>query len=222
MIDQVTLGLIIISAIIGLMVIYRRLKAYKQQKSFANDYLDKLNAFLKSNGTDKITYEWLIHRSSKMQNEMGIFGILAKFRPPYGTYFIDNYEIISNLLPEIRKEIDYSRALGDNRALIQYSNHLNESIIRFIGSIDDEIDSEKKHLSNPIVWLREGIKQLILLPFILLSWIGFYSNDVTSSIKRSFIIRIFASIITLIGILSGIITILIGWEQFVDQLNSIF
>jgi len=153
-----------------------------------------------------------------MQNDMGSQGILSNYRPPYQNFMFKNYPIILNMIPELRAAFDdilLSKLAG------QYSSALQESIVRHIGSIEDFLDRQRGELKNPIIWTREGVRSLAGIPANFLGWIGLISSSTAWRINSSLIFKIFSGALSLIGFVSAIITIALGWDQFLTLIDSI-
>ena len=218
--DKIIVIVIIIAlCLIGFYQIFKRIKSFNEKYTFAIEYLDALKSYLESNGQDIQSYSWLINRSNKMQNQMGSQGLLGFYRPPYQNYGIPNYPIILNMLPDLRTALSdsfLSRSLAS-----QYANALQEAIVRHIGSIEDAINNQKKYFRNPIVWLRQGIRMLLSLPANLLNWLGIITITAVNKYNSSIFFKILYSIITIVGLVSAIITIVMGWNQFLSIIISV-
>lgn len=221
--DRLIAGsIILIVGVIGFVYIFQKAKHIAEKRQLAHDFLNKLNIYLNSQGRDYNTYIWLIQRSVKVQSDMGSFGILHAFRPPYANYMYQNYPAILNILPEIRKEFDDDSYLRNTRALHEYGSLLNESLLRYIGALDDMFKSARGDLRNPFIWLREGFQQILLLPLTLLHWLGVMGNVLVDTIAKNRLFKILAGIVALLGVLSAIMTIVIGWEPFINSLRQVF
>jgi len=206
--------------IIGLVRIFRDIKFIQRKMEFAHEFHKKLGEYLKSQGKDSQTYSWLIHRSPKFQGEMGFYGTAASYSPPFSNYTVNNYQIILNMIPEIRKEFDSDSLIGDRRFLREYAALLNESILRYIGGMSDELEVAQKKVRNPIIWLTEGVSWVLLLPFSILNWIGLMSETIINGIANNPLFKIVAGIVTLLGFLSTVMTIVIGWNSFLESLKT--
>ena len=81
-------------------------------------------------------------------------------------------------------------------------------------------ENEKKGLFNPITCLGEGIRWLVGLPVDILCWAGLYSAARSQKIKVSTIFKIISNIIVVIGLISSIVTIALGWDEFRIMLQN--
>jgi hypothetical protein len=192
-----------------------------QKIYFGNEFLAKFRTYFNSQGQDYESYSWLIHKSPRMQLEMGVYGKLAAFRPPYTNYVIQNYQMIVSIIPEIRKEFEDSPDFRNTRALHEYIALVQESLLRYHGILTDSCEAEQKRLKNPVIWLAEGVSWVLLFPIFIMSWVGLVGQASVRDVARSAIFRILAGIFTLIGVLGSVITITIGWNSFITTLRNL-
>jgi hypothetical protein len=206
-------------ALIGLLRLVMGLRNVSEKRDFATSFLMKLQEYVKSDGRETDTYGWILNHSNKMQNQMGYQGVYAHYRPPFQNYFVSNYPVIINMVPELRRALE-DRLLS-NRLANQYFNALQEAIIRHIGSADDIIKEITRELKNPFIWLREGVRAIIAIPVSLLVWFGLITDSVADKIKTSILFKIFAGSVATIGFISAIVTIALGWNDFLEKIKSI-
>ena len=134
-----------------------------------------------------------------------------------------NVQIIVNFLPEIRKE-----AVGDMltpidaRIIQEYMALVNETLIRYIGSLDDNLDEFRKEIKNPIIWLRKGFSWILLLPISIFYWLGIVGSSLVEGISKNPIFKMFAGLITLLGSISTIMGVIMGWDAFVETVINLF
>ena len=81
--DRIWLALILLSPfVIGLTKLLRLGMRLTDQETFAEEFGKTRHRYIESAGADGGAYGWLIHRSSKIQVQMGSTGIMAIYRPP--------------------------------------------------------------------------------------------------------------------------------------------
>jgi hypothetical protein len=156
----VALAIIAIS-LYGVLKLIIKQRKYEARHSFGVEYLENLRKYWESRGRDLEVYSCLIHRSNKMQNDMGVHGVMHGYKPPYQNYIIKNYDIILNMVPELRKCLD-DEIISDHLAH-QFMSLLQESIVRYLGSIEDHQDYIVKEIRNPIKWFRDGVRDIIAI-----------------------------------------------------------
>lgn len=215
--------LIIITVLLAICVygffkISIKLKKQNENLAFAASFLEKLKSYVSSEGRNLDDYGWMIHRSNKMQNQMGSLGILHSYRPPYQNIIYNDYPIILNMLPDLRSSIqeDVLRSVA-----YQYANALQEALVRHIGCIDDNLESYNREIKNPFKWFREGVREIVVLPAYLLSSFGIVSESFVGKLISSVFFKVISGLIALLGFVSAIVTIVIGWEEFVKKLSSL-
>lgn len=202
----------------GFVKIGLKLKKQNEKLDFADEFLGKLKSYVDSVGRNLDDYGWMIHRSNKMQNHLGSLGIIHSYKPPYKNIMYSNYPIILNMLPDLRSSIenDILRSVA-----YQYANSLQETLVRHIGRIEDNLEFYKKEIKNPFKWLREGVREIVAVPAYLLSWLGIISESFVRKLISSVFFKAVSGLIALVGFVSAIVTIVIGWEEFVKKLASL-
>ncbi|EIM65473.1 hypothetical protein [Desulfobacter postgatei] len=205
----------------GLIMLLIKRRHYRFKYEFGIEFLNNLQKYWESSGKDWDTYSWLIHRSNKMQGEMGGHGVTHGYKPPYQNFIIKRYEIILNMIPELRKCLE-NDLLRTNPLASQYFNALQESLVRYIGSIEDMETDLKKELKNPIKWFRHGVRDIVALPAYLLGWLGVISDLTVKRIVSSLLFSAISGIFALVGFVSAILTIVIGWDKFLEIVTKIW
>jgi len=209
----VLLGLLLI----GLFQILKEIYSLNKKVEFCKSFLDKFVEYLKSDGEDTESYAWLINRSPKMQRYMGEIGQMS-YRPAHSNYIIHNYQIVVNLIPQIRQE--FNSAFPGN--IGQMADTVQETIIRYAGTLEDERDTWREKLKNPIQWFSEGIGMILFLPISLLYYFKILSSVTIQKLKNSLLFNLFKFIVFILTILSALMTIILGWEEFLKFLESYF
>jgi len=190
-----------------------------EEIAFSEEFMYKLKAYVESQGRDSESYAWLTHRSSKMQKQMGAYGIYASYRPPYANFQYTKYPIILNMLPELRKTLEDS-VLSRGDLAHQYAVSVQESIIRYAGVMEDRESEFLKGIRNPVIWFREGIRIIVALPLTILEWLGALSEKSASSLISSHAFRLFSAFISIVSFVSAVMGIALGWEQFNAMVKS--
>jgi len=207
-------------ALYGLVQLLIGYRAYGARHEFAVSYLEKLKAYWESGGADSEAYGWLIHRSNKMQREMGDQGIIDQYRPPHEKYMIRNYPIILNMLPDLRRSLEDD--LLARRLAPEYLNAIEESIFRYLGSLEDSQQTLRNDLKNPVKWFRRGVGDVVALPLYLAGWLGAFPDKVVGSWTGSPPFSLLSGLLALVGFASGIMTIVLGWEQFIEAVKGLW
>lgn len=203
---------IVATLAIGFISIRRQALKQVSLHSFAVEYRKEFENVLLSRGTGTIDREklgWLIKHSDKMQSQLGIIGIMD-YKPAYQTYVIRGYHIIINTV--IR--------LDDQDLQLDEVRSVDNALLRQIGSIENENEVTRSNLTNPFKWFSEGIRNIVSIPFYMLSWFGILGTSTVSKIISTAFFKVVAGIIAFIGLVSSIVTIIQGKDQtmqFVKQ-----
>jgi len=200
-------------ALLGLCILIRKKNSFDKRRELAIEFVEKINLYANSNGGDTESYGWLLNRSNRMQNQMGLRGIYEHYIPPYQNYAVKNYPIILNMLPELRKSLEDSLFSGQAG---QYVKALQEAIVMHIGSVEDILVKLESEAKNPLIWFREGVRELIALPASILKWLGIINEATAYKIKANFLFKMASGLATLIYLLSSIVSLVVGWKPFVE------
>jgi hypothetical protein len=184
------------------------------RREFCIQFSDRLGDYVASRGSDVEAYGWLTHRASRMQREMGSAGIVHTFRPPFANFAYQNYPIVLNMLPELRRwATDSPRPLDQFR---EYAAALHEALIRYDGQLVDALEHSQKQLWNPFVHLREGVQFVLLLPFRILGWLGFGGETLQSRLAGMMLVRVLSALVALATLIASLVTVISGGEQAVS------
>jgi len=213
--NSYALVLLVFIFLLGVSSIIRDYFTIHKKYIFTTEYFETLKAYIQSNGQDVEKYSWLTRKSSKIQTLMGSFG-LVDYKPAAQNYIYKNYQLIVNGLGELRSY--YNDNYVFSRLANEMSQTLQEALIRYIGVLEEHRDFYISQLKNPIIWFREGVRVIIALPINLLSWFGIINPLAVATITTNIIFRFFSGIIAFLTFLGTIVTLVVGWNDFVSIL----
>jgi hypothetical protein len=176
---------------------------------FSNQYFETYDRFNRSGDVHGELYVWLTMNVNKIQNMVGTFGVMS-YKPAFQNYMIHNYYIIINTIPKFREGPIESFDV----------NSVDDCLLRYLGHLEELLKNTQKNLRNPIIWFREGFKEIISVPIFLLNWFGIISNKRLSSIKSSVFYKIVTGLIALVTLVSGIVTIVVGYDQTIEFIKN--
>ncbi|WP_424765706.1 hypothetical protein [Paenibacillus sp. sgz302251] len=213
--------------ILGITSILSSIRTFKTQLYFCREFIDKFTTYKKSiydNNENHEVYLWLVGNSAKMQREIGGYGIMSHMID--GNFQYRNFQIILNLIPRIR-EIHRETSGGyglrfEYLQLEKFIAMIGECLIRYDTELNYTIGNLTKELTNPFVWLRKGIQSIVTFPIIFFHWTGVIQYSSYSKLSDNFFVKFISSSIVIIGFISSIITIVTGFNPFVDITNKIF
>jgi hypothetical protein len=216
----IILGILTI-VVIGFVLVYNRHSRVIKRIEFAGEYRNKFIEFAnkyfknydrwsRTGDFDGELYVWLTMNVSKIQNYVGSFGEMT-YKPAFQNYMINNYQIIINTIPKFREGQVENFDVGA----------VDDCLLRYIGHLEEYSKDTNKNLRNPIVWFREGFKEVMSIPIFILSWFGIISNRTVNSIKNSLIYKVISGLIALVTLVSGIVTIIVGYDQTREFIKKI-
>lgn len=207
---------IVVLAVIGFVRLVRTALRIGERSEFAVDFFEQFQKYAASRGQDTQAYGWLVHRSTKMQQHMGDAGVYAYYKPPFANYQFTNYEVVLNGIPALRQayEAGYMSDVGG-----QIATALQESIVRYMGQLEDLRESHLRDMKNPFVWLREGVRLVIASPVYLMSWMGVLGESTTSAFIQSRLFKMISGLVTLVALVASVMTIVLGWDQFLKLIG---
>lgn len=177
---------------------------------FSNKYFETYDRWSRAGDFDGQLYVWLTMNVSKIQGNLGTFGIMD-YIAPFQTYRVSNYQIVINTIPKFR----------DGTAKDFDVNSVDDCLLRYIGYLEEYSQDTQKNLKNPIVWFREGFREVLSIPIFILNWFGIISNRTVNSIKDSFIYKVLSGLIALVTLVSGLVTIVVGYDQTLEFVNRL-
>jgi len=207
--------------IIGFVQVYYRHSRIVKKISFAGEYRNKFVAFAnkyfqtydrwsRAGDFDGELYVWLTMNVSKIQDYVGSFGVMS-YKPAFQNYMFNNYQIIINTIPKFREGQVEKFDVGA----------VDDCLLRYIGYLEEYSKDTLKNLRNPIVWFREGFRELLSIPIFILNWFGIISNRTVNSIKDSLIYKVISGLIALVTLLSGLVTIIVGYDQTIEFVKKL-
>lgn len=217
----VALSMIAFLLAVGFTRVLREVLRGEEKIKDISNFLNKFGKYVQSQGSDYEAYLWLIQKSPKIQAMLGGYGEASLFRPPFANFAYRDYQIIVNVIPEIRKEFEDDAYLRNTRALNEYIALVRDSLLRFVGVLNDELETKKKKLKNPVIWFSEGVSWLLLLPFSLVQWVGLLSERLVNGIANHVLFKIMAGLASLLGVISTLMTIMLGWGAFLSAIQNL-
>lgn len=198
------------------------LKRIDFTNSYRNKFIDLVNGAMSQNTFNQQLYYELTTDVKAMQFELGSDGIIAYVADNLKGFSTQNYQLLVNFLPELRNVLSER----DNYIMMnrynQSAQNCDDMFIRHLGTLKQMEKAIRKNLFNPISCFSEGIKSIVSLPILIFHWLGFTSVETTYKIKRNWFVKLINMLITFVGFLSGLMSIIIGWSDFLKILCKMF
>lgn len=177
---------------------------------FANKYFQTYDRWSRAGDFDGELYVWLTMNVSKIQDYVGSFGVMS-YKPAFQNYMFNNYQIIINTIPKFREGQVEKFDVGA----------VDDCLLRYIGYLEEYSKDTLKNLRNPIVWFREGFREILSIPIFVLNWFGIISKRTVNSIKDSLIYKVISGLIALVTLVSGLVTIIVGYDQTIEFIKKL-
>lgn len=207
--------------IVGFLRLSREARRLVAQQQEVSEFFEMLQRYIDSKGRDAPAYTLLLERSPRIQELLGHYGVFASFRKPFAPGAFRQYAVVLNMLPELRRSFfEDQRGLVAREEWVEYGSILQESLLRSQGATKDDLKIVHKGLANPFIWFREGVRGLLLLPVSVLLWLGVLPAGSPYRVAKSRMFLVLSGIVALIGLVSSIIGIALGWRDAVTLLKS--
>ena len=194
-------------AVAGLTRLVAQRAGLKKKRRFAETFLARFRSLAHDDVFDEETYAWLVAHSARMQEHLGLMGLAAyQSTSPYDLTSMPADPLIVNTLPELRG----GHPRPDRIALCE------EAMMLYLGMLDEERAGYTKHFINPIIWLGEGVRTALLLPFLTLQWLGLFKETFINRLDRSAVFTLLSGLVAVVGLAASVMIVVLGWEQFTD------
>lgn len=210
---SVVLGLLGVLAL-GFTRVFGALSRLLGERKEVNDYILTFTGYMNSRGQDSQAYGDLLERSIRIQEIIGPVGVMAHYVAPFGRYTTPNYQIVMNAVPAMHREFgEFTSGRSD------HGQFLGETLVRYMGWSADQIGSKQRELRNPVVWFREGVAALLLIPVWFLASLGLMSSSRSGRLANSMLFRLLTGVLALLSLASALVTIVLGWRQALEVLR---
>lgn len=189
---------------------------------YRNKFIELVKELFKAGRVNNTLYIELTENVTKMQIELGSDGIVSMTDNLHRVH-IPRYQMLVNFLPKIRslnQGFINSTSIGQER-FFEEAQNCEDMFIRHIGKLKETAKIVEKQKFNPLRCFSEGVRFIIWLPTNLLLWLGVISKRRAYKFKYNFIVKFLTASIALIGLISSVITIILGWEQTIEFLQNI-
>lgn len=213
---------VILILLIGILRITFDYRSMASNTEFINEFRTGFNdmaiSFNANSGfdfarkVDEDLYVWLTLNVSKAQRILGHVGIMDTFVAPLGRFTARNYHILLNTLPKFRDNTIHDSEIG----------FADDCMLRYLGEVDELKSKFKRELKNPFIWFNKGIKEILSIPILLLSWFDILSFGAVDKARSGVFYNLFSGFVSLIMLVSALVTIIIGRDEVCNFIRSLF
>lgn len=218
----IIVGIIILGFIMKLFELKDIIKRIEFTNNYRNKFISLVNGIISDKSFNQKLYYELTSDVKSMQYELGSDGIYAHVTDNLKGFSTNNYQLLVNFLPELR---DILNEQGNPIMMNRYNqsaSDCDDMFIRHLGTLNEIEKSIKKNLLNPFSCFSGGMKLIVSLPILLLNWFGFISDESTRKAKHSWLVKLLNFVVTLVGLISAIMSIIMGWSEFWQKICDIF
>lgn len=218
----IVIGIIILGFIMKLIELSDIIGRIHFTNNYRNKFIDLINGIISNNNFNQQLYYELTSDVNSMQYELGSDGIYSYVTDNLKGFSTSNYQLLVNFLPEVRNILNEQDNMIMMNRYHKSINDCDDMFIRHLGTLRKFEQNKRKSMFNPFSCFSGGIQFIVSLPILILNWFGFISDESTRKAKHSWIIKLLNFIFTLISFISAIMTIIMGWDDFLHKVCNIF
>lgn len=193
---------------------------------YGTDFIGLIDGVLSTKHVNQQLYDKLMRGVNKMQLELGSDGVVSMYDPLHGVKCA-NYQMLVNFLPEINQQVNLWGTLGYSNSImmerfLDSANTCRDMFLRHIGTLEELERQERANLINPFSCLADGISLILWIPKYILASLGLFSIHSFYSWKTQKLAKTFSGMVAILGLISSIITVVVGWKDFATILISLF
>ncbi|TGM95976.1 hypothetical protein [Leptospira yasudae] len=203
--DYLFLNILIILMVVGITRLIWLKFQLRKKLNFTIEFHNTFAKITKSKDEKEFNecFVFLSKRMSKLTSELGSKGFIT-YKPAFANYVHTNYQIVPNTLSMITS----------GRAEATDINFCSQLFLQHIGMLEEALEISTTKLFNPIQWIITGVNYFLALPLSLLSEFNLLSGRIYQAIINSLIFKVVSGLTGICALLSSIITIVIGWNEF--------
>ena len=95
---------------------------------------------------------------------------------------------------------------------------IDDVLNKYAGRLQEWGEQLDREAANPVVWFREGVQTLLLLPAFVLRSLGLL--PASSSVTTGLLGRIVSGIVSLVVLVAALVQIVSGWDSTLAKLRQ--
>jgi hypothetical protein len=212
--------LLILASLAGLggVVLARAYYRIRKRRSFASEVFERFQqaaAAQQQSEVDEEAVTWLTYHADRMQRYLVEQGIVtyAPARADYPGFTLEDdatlrqgQALLLDAIPQLRTDRPEPRML----------DRVNDLLVRYLGATEEEQRRRGWHLLNPLLWLREGIRAVLLSPLYLLHGFDLVRATTVRRIGDAVLVKVLVLCVYLVVVLGAVAVLAFGWESVVD------
>jgi hypothetical protein len=211
--------LLILAGLVGLggVVLARAYYRIRKRRRFAAEVYERFQqaaAARQQGDVDDEAVTWLTYHADRMQRYLVEQGIVT-YAPSLADYpgltleddatFQQGQALLLDALPQLRAPHADARSL----------DRVDDLLVRYLGATEAVQRQRGWRLLNPLLWLREGIRAVLLSPIYLLHGFDLVRATTVRRIGRALLFKLLVLLVDLIVLLAAAAIFVFGWEPVV-------
>lgn len=216
-----TLAVMLIGHILSRVSISRYKRRYIETDQFRDKFIDLANYYMEHYQVNYGMYAECIQDANAMQAELGADGVIAVFSDPIKKMQGHDFQLLVNTLPDMKLFEGMLDSPSVRQRMQQLLSLCDDAMVKHCGELKRRIENEEKSLWNPFFCFASGIRWIVGLPADILYWMGIISERSNSAVHNSVVFKVFGHIITIVGLISSIMGIVLGWKEFAQIILNV-
>ena len=209
-------------AAVGLIPLAHAYYRIRRRRHLASDYFERFQTVLaarQQGDLDTEAYTWLTYHADRMEQYLIDQGIVT-FVPVGADYpgirvedeahIEQGRTLLTETLPLLRTD------RADDGAF----ERVEDLLVRYLGASEEEQRRAGWRLLNPLLWLREGIRSLLLLPLYLLGWFDLLRPAAVRRIANAFLVKLITALVVLVVLIGAVTALVLGWDRLVTVVRA--
>ena len=203
--------------LVGFVGVFRRAWGLRYKRDAIDDFRNEFITWCNSGFEDQRAYTALMLGSAKVQDLLGGWGTIG-YRPPFSSVMFNNWDVITNAIPLI---LQFNTTGLSRQQVDTHAQLVDDTLLRGIGAVETELTAAAGDMKNPLKWASVGMTYILTLPVLLLTQFGILSKKTYDWISASLVIRSIAFLAWSLGFLSAVMSILMGWGDFLKMVKPL-
>lgn len=162
-----------------------------------------------------------------LQDAKFIGRVARTYKPAGANYYLKGYQIIINGLTEVKNIYQqmsgkYGGLNFEWQMLQESLGMIDDTLLSYIGFLENKSEQKLKAIRNPVTWFREGIQFIVTLPISLIYWSGIINYRAYNKVNNNVFVKLISLAVGIIAFISSIITIVTGYVPFSDFIKDLF
>ena len=193
---------LVVVAGIGYLRLLFRVSRLEESRKFVEEYIRKFERFVETyrDEFDADLYHWLTHRVLRAQTLSSNAAVWESF----------DEKLQETATQKSAALVETLEQMGQHSVPTERVTTLTSFLMRFLGGLDDYLESIKRQQRNPLLLFRQGIQGILLAPATAVKWITGSDSSADELAAQTEIGR-WTAFLSVIALIVPLIVVLVGW-----------